>query len=116
MNKMNNNNEKSEDGGFVNFSFSPDLVNSLVSLENRRKSIITNKFLKENYSLGQAKSDNVIKSALRYIKKYYKPSGDCFTKFLLARLPIISCLINYDFKNYFLKDLIAGLYVINYFK
>lgn len=97
--------------GIANLSFNPDLVNS-ISFEPRR-SIITDKFLKKNFSLGRhAKSDNALKSTLRYVKKHYKPSGACLTKFLFDRLPLLSWLIHYNVKKYFLKDLLSGIYVI----
>ena len=49
--------------------------------EPRKRTVITEKYLEEKYQFEKVKADNVIRSTGHYLKKYYKPSGNC-KKFL----------------------------------
>ena len=78
-------------------------------LQERRYTI---KELEEEFVFKIEKSDSVIDATANYIKKYFKPTPNCMKSFFLERLPIISLLFNYDFKNNLFKDFIAGITVI----
>jgi hypothetical protein len=72
----------------------------------------TVKSLEQKYSYENEKSDNALKGAKNYMFKYYKPSGNCMMNYFLARFPFFDWIRFYDFKQNFVKDLIAGLTVI----
>lgn len=39
--------------------------------------VVTEKYLENNFTILKAKSDNVLKSTQNYLVKYYKPSRNC---------------------------------------
>ena len=73
--------------------------------------ILTEKYLQTNYELRKLKSDNVLVGTQNYIVKSLKPSTLCFSSFLTNRLPILSWLPEYNFKESLFKDLIGGITV-----
>jgi hypothetical protein len=70
---------------------------------------ITLKRLEEKYSFSDFESDNVVKSAYKHVRKYYKPSGKCLLHFVLDRFPIVHCIKNYNVKENLLRDFSAGI-------
>lgn len=108
-----------------------EVSNHYLNEETRKRIFITEKYLEETYALDKVKPDNIVRSTAHYLKKNYKPSGNCkklFNKsdkfefplnsskkgmknFLFKRLPIFNWLLNYDLKQYLVKDIIAGLTV-----
>lgn len=67
------------------------------------------KAFEEKYTFKPVKSTNVLSSTKNYFKKYYTPSKDCCTSFLLDRLPFIKWLMVYSVRDNLLKDIIGGL-------
>lgn len=67
--------------------------------------------LEERFVFKKLKSDNAFKSAGNYIRKYYKPSGNCMKDYFLARFPFFNWIRSYDYKQDFIKDFVAGLTV-----
>ena len=93
-------------------------MNDTNNSENRpandvhRRPVITEKFMEETYKYDKLKHDNVVRATGHYLKKYYRPSANCMQSFCMKRFPIIDWILNYDMKQYFVKDLIAGLTVL----
>ena len=67
--------------------------------------------LEEKYDFKTVQSENVLKDAKNYLRKNYKPSPDCMTKYLYKRIPFIKWIRSYDVRSLFLNDLIGGLTV-----
>jgi hypothetical protein len=65
--------------------------------------------LNENLVFKNAKSDNVIRSTVKYVKKYYKPTPNCMKDYILARFPFFLWIFSYDFKENIVKDLMSGI-------
>ena len=65
--------------------------------------------LAENSAFKKTKSDNVIKSTVNYVKKYYKPSPNCMKEYFFARFPFFLWIFRYDFKENTVKDLMSGI-------
>jgi hypothetical protein len=65
--------------------------------------------LEAAYAYKGLEGDNAFKSAGNYIKKYYKPSGDCLLNFLFNRFPFFNWIRTYNVKEDLAKDLVAGL-------
>ncbi len=82
---------------------------SLSSFEGRE---IKELDIEEIHSSKKLKSNNAIKSAAHYLSKHYRPSRICSLGFIFKRLPILDWIRTYNLKEFFLKDLIAGLSVI----
>ena len=74
--------------------------------------VITEKYLEQNFAYDQFKSDNALKSASNYIKKYYKPSPNCMKDYFFKRFPFFDWIRSYNVKQDLIKDLVAGLTVI----
>ena len=68
--------------------------------------------IEEIHSSKKQKSNNAIKSAAHYLSKHYRPSRICSLGFIFKRLPFLDWIRTYNLKEFFLKDLIAGLSVI----
>ena len=67
--------------------------------------------LEEKYDFKTVQSENVLKGTKNYLKKNYKPSRDCMTRYLYKRIPFIKWIRTYDVRSLFLNDLIGGLTV-----
>jgi hypothetical protein len=73
-------------------------------------------YLENNYTFNNIPSANVITSTRTYIKKYYTPSRDCMTNYFYKRFPFFKWIQNYNLKDNFAKDAVAGITVSeNYF-
>lgn len=79
--------------------------------KTKKRPIINRTYLEKNFTYNNIASANVIKSGQTYIKKYYKPSGDCLAGYFFKRFPFFKWIQDYDFKKDITKDLIAGLTV-----
>ena len=101
--------DKKTKEGVLNLGFSP-LDENLYNVE-RSRPVLTAKYLESNYQYNDLDSQNVFKSSVNYVKKYYKPSKSCCTRFLYKRIPFINWIMNYDIKEALLKDLIGGITV-----
>jgi hypothetical protein len=77
--------------------------------------IFTEKSYSELYSIKPVESENILIGTFHYIKKYYKPSGQCATNYLLKRIPILEWLPKYNVKEDLIADLIAGTTVTIHF-
>lgn len=77
----------------------------------KRIEVLNEKELNDAFEFKSVENENVLASATNYIKKYYKPSGGCMANYIQARLPVINLIRNYNLKQDFVKDLIAGLIV-----
>lgn len=75
----------------------------------QRRPPITEKFMEENFLFEKLKADNICRSTGNYLKKNYKPTPNCMKNYFFKRLPIFEWVLNYDIKQCFVKDLIAGL-------
>lgn len=73
--------------------------------------IVSRSYLEKNYTFNNIKSTNVYYSSKRYVSKHYRPSAKCCGNWILDRFPFFAWIQKYDFKQDFLKDLIAGLTV-----
>ncbi len=107
--KFNNNLIPKEKQGQINPGFSQH-DEGLYGQEYNRP-VMSAKYLEENYDYNEINSQNVVRSAAKYVKKYYKPSKDCFTTFMMKRIPFINWIVNYDIKNALVNDLVGGLTV-----
>lgn len=70
---------------------------------------LSEKELEENYSYVSLKSQNVLRSGMKYVRKYYKPSPMCMKNYFYKRLPFFSWILKYNIREDLLKDIIAGL-------
>ena len=70
---------------------------------------MTERTFSQIYQFQETKSENIIESTRRYIKKNYTPSPDCFKRILDARLPPVKWLREYKIREYLLKDIIGGI-------
>ena len=112
---MSKSNSASETG-ITNKTFIYD-ENRTVIINNNNHScpVYNEKTLEENFTYNELRSDNAIKSAGNYVRKYYKPSGNCMKDYFFARFPFFNWIRSYDVKQDFVKDLVAGLTVIKRF-
>lgn len=116
MSKTNINNDGSVEltvnGGIYNRGFSDTEDVHKDGYGNDINGVLTEKALEQKFSYKKVKSDNALKSSVNYMKKYYKPSGNCMKNFFFARFPFFEWILTYDIKQNLVKDLIAGLTVI----
>ena len=77
--------------------------------KTKKRPIINRTYLENNFTYNNIASANVIKSGQTYIKKYYRPSGQCMTGYFFKRFPFFKWIWDYNFKKDITKDLIAGL-------
>ena len=71
----------------------------------------TSKKLEEEFPFKKLQSENVLRNMGNYIKKYYKPSGQCGKDYFFARFPFFLWITQYEFKSSFIKDLASGITV-----
>jgi len=109
MSKKSTTSVKKKERGAYNFGFSENDEN-LYGLE-RSRPVLTAKYLEQNYEYNELYSDNIIKSSLNYVKKYYKPSKNCCDKYLNKRIPAIEWIKSYNINENLLKDIIGGITV-----
>lgn len=95
--------------GAYNYGFSANDEN--LYAHERQRPVLTAKYLESTYEYNELESENVFKSSLNYVKKYYKPSKKCCGNFLFKRIPFLDWLIKYNMKENFLKDIIGGITV-----
>lgn len=76
---------------------------------NTNFDIYSEKKLEQTFSYNKVKGDNVAKSSVNYLKKYYNPTPSCMKNYFFDRFPFFKWIRKYNFKNDFFKDLIAGL-------
>lgn len=86
-----------------------------LNLCETNRPIMNQKDLNKSYSYKKLKSNNVLTSTINYCNKYYRPSNSCMKFYLKKRFPIVEWLFNYDFKENFSGDFIAGLTIGNLF-
>ena len=90
--------------------FNQDSKNNLKIEEfDKTEKPFTVQTLNENFVFKKTKSDNVIRSTVKYVKKYYKPSPNCMKDYILARFPFFLWIFSYDFKENIVKDLMSGI-------
>ena len=75
---------------------------------NLRRPIYTEIELNDAHPSKKIESNNIIASGIHHVKKHYKPSADCTKNFLLDRFPIFKWILNYDFKQNTVQDLVGG--------
>ncbi len=105
LNNNNNNNNNSKE------AFDASLPEK-IEQKNLKTQNTTILDIESYYGFRDLKHDNVIRATGYYVKKYYKPSKNCFKNVVSKRLPITVWLPNYDIKKNLLKDIIGGLTVI----
>lgn len=54
-----------------------EVTSHYINEETRKRTFITVKYLEETYALDKVKPDNIVRSTAHYLKKYYKPNGNC---------------------------------------
>ena len=72
---------------------------------------LTEKYMEDHYNFDNLKTENVLRSTAHYIRKYYTPSPRCGLAYLYKRIPFIKWIQEYNVKEDFVKDLVAGLTV-----
>jgi hypothetical protein len=77
--------------------------------EMLKKRRVSAKQMEDNYSYATLKSQNVLRSTYKYMKKYYKPSPICLRSYFVRRLPFAQWILKYNFREDLLKDLVAGV-------
>lgn len=75
----------------------------------RRVDSFTEKELADAFEYKKINGEDVLGSTANYIKKYYKPSGDCLLNYIFHRIPFLDWIRSYDLRQDLVKDLIAGL-------
>jgi hypothetical protein len=99
--------------------------NEAVPMEKQRRTIadasivshhdpaefLTEKYMEDHYNFDNLKTENVLRSTAHYIRKYYTPSPRCGLSYLYKRIPFIKWIQEYNVKEDFVKDLVAGLTV-----
>ena len=80
-----------------------------LQLYETTRPILTEKGLREQYSFSKLPANNALKGTVRYCAKRYKPSGNCLLNYFFERIPFFRWILDYDLKNDFAKDAIAGL-------
>ena len=73
-----------------------------------RQTLNANEF-EEAFPRKKLPSQNVVKSAIRYCAKNYRPSGRCMTSYIKDRVPCIKWLMDYNLKENLLPDTISGI-------
>jgi hypothetical protein len=74
-----------------------------------KRTEINEEDLGKKYTIQTAKSPSILYGTKRYITKHYKPSLICLKNYSFKRFPLFDWIRKYNFKEDFLKDLIAGL-------
>ena len=74
-----------------------------------RRTEINEEELAKRYSYQPIKSQNVWYGAKKYFKKHYRPSLGCLANFALDRVPFCRWIAQYNVREDFVKDLIAGI-------
>jgi len=77
----------------------------------RSRPVLSAKYLESTYEYNDFNNQNIFKSGLNYVKKYYTPSKDCCETFLYKRIPAIEWIKNYNIRESLLKDIIGGITV-----
>lgn len=72
---------------------------------------MTEKYLESKFTFLDNEDDDIVKDAIHYVKKYYKPSRTCLINYFFKRLPFADWIRTYDFRHDLFKDLVAGLTV-----
>jgi hypothetical protein len=67
------------------------------------------KNMEQAFGYRELEGDNAFKSTATYLKKYYRPSGDCLLNFFFHRLPFFDWIRTYNIKEDLAKDLVGGL-------
>ena len=73
------------------------------------QSHLNEEILKHEYKVTNAKSQNVIQDFFHYAGKRYRPNRTNCSRFLRDLFPLVEWLPKYNLKEYFLRDLIAGV-------
>jgi hypothetical protein len=117
MNISNSVNNGLSNTGFTNRTFTNDENGNVINNNNDNHSspVYNANTLEEKFAFKKLRSDNALKSAGNYIRKYYKPSGNCMKDYFFARFPFFNWIRSYDVKQDFIKDLVAGLTVTTSF-
>ena len=76
---------------------------------NKSISTLNEQNLQETFAYKRVKGDNAFKSTGNYVKKYYRPSGNCLLNYFFHRFPFFDWIRSYNLKEDLVKDLIAGL-------
>jgi hypothetical protein len=67
------------------------------------------KHMEQAFGYKELQADNAFKSTGTYLKKYYRPSGDCLLNFFFHRFPFFGWIRTYNIKEDLAKDLVGGL-------